>query len=147
MSLRSRVIGVGSRNGDDQVGLQLVERLKGRGDLPADFIELDDPSNLLDHVDGCDRLIVIDSCVSGAAPGTVTRATWPDNCIDRRSTQSTHGLGIPTMLGIAESLGRLPPEVIVFGIEVGQCDAVSEMSEELKSCMDELEQKLADEIC
>jgi len=67
----SRVIGIGSWNGDDQAAWRLVERLKDRAKTAAEFVAMAEPSRLLDYVDDCHRLILIDSCLSGSSPGMV----------------------------------------------------------------------------
>jgi hydrogenase maturation protease len=124
----------------------LVERLKDRNDVDAMVAAIGEPSQLLDYVDGCDRLIVVDACESGASAGEVTRLAWPDPRIAARRAYSTHGFGVAQMLGLVEQLGRLPREVILFGIEMKHCRCELPLSSAVQHGLDELEQELVREI-
>jgi len=147
MAPSCRVLGIGSRHGDDQAAGRLVEQLKNRAETGSEFLALSNPSQLLDHVDGCDRLIVVDSCASGASPGTVTRLVWPDSRIKARHSHSTHGIGVAEMLTLADQLGRLPNEVVIFGIEPRDCQPGLPLSPAVQECVDDLERELLREIC
>jgi hydrogenase maturation protease len=72
---------------------------------------------LLDHLDSCDRLIVVVATVGGRGPGTGRRLSWADLSPGSAPGRSSHGVGAGTVLALAEALGRLPPRVVVFGIE------------------------------
>lgn len=147
MALSYRVLGIGSRHGDDQAAWQLVERLKNRVETGVEFLALSDPSQILDYVDGCDRLILVDSCASGASPGTATRLTWPDPRIKARHSHSTHGIGVADMLKLADQLGRLPREVVIIGIELEDCQPGLPLSSAVQEGLDVLEGELLRDIC
>lgn len=113
--LLGRVIGVGSPHGDDAVGWHIV-----RGLPPRPGVEVhallgwhDLPSVL----DGRGWLIIVDACVTGAAPGTISRFGWPDTRLPALRPGSTHGIGPGEALGLAQSLGLLPHRVDLFGVE------------------------------
>jgi hydrogenase maturation protease len=116
-SERIRVLAVGSPHGDDQVGWEIVARLHQRIPSGVEARTLSEPLELLDHLDGCDRLIVLDACRSGGKPGTTCRFRWPDERLDWQAGGSSHGLGVAAALSLAVSLGRTIPEVVLFGIE------------------------------
>lgn len=117
MSPAMKVIGIGSHHGDDRAGWVVAERLRRRASLPAQVVALRDAASVLDHLDGCDRLIVVDACVSGDTPGTVRRLEWPDATFRGRGGMSTHGLALSDVLQLAERLARLPREVVLFVVE------------------------------
>lgn len=146
MDLANRVIGIGSPHGDDQAAWRLIERLRNREGLNASTVSLSDPSCLLDFLDHCDRLIIVDACAGGGSPGTITRLEWPDARIEARHSHSTHGMGVVFTLQLAEKLGRLPPEVVLFGIELSQCQRVGSLSDIVERAMSELEEKILLEI-
>jgi hydrogenase maturation protease len=112
------VAGFGSPHGDDQAGWRVVAILSGSADLPARVIAVHEPTQVLEALGGCQRLIVIDACQGGGCAGTVTRLVWPDPRIATHHRHSTHGVGVADVLKLAETLGDLPPSVEIFGIEI-----------------------------
>ncbi|MFV2065944.1 MAG: hypothetical protein ACC645_03120 [Pirellulales bacterium] len=61
----TRIIGLGSPHGDDQAGWLAVDRLAQIDELDAQPIALRITTDLLDYLDGCQHLILIDACQSG----------------------------------------------------------------------------------
>ena len=136
-----RIVAIGSSHGDDQVAWQLLDRLQTR--LSATHaVAVSDASQLLDYVDDCDLLVIIDACVGAGAPGTITRLDWPDARIRQRHSLSTHGFGVADALQLAEQLGRLPKKVVLFGIERLQSRPGDSLSDVVKRAMDELEEQI-----
>jgi hydrogenase maturation protease len=131
MASRVLIAGLGSPHGDDQVGWRAIERL---GDLGADAeaVALREPFALLDRLGrlgGFERLVVIDACESGSPPGLVRRFRWPlegDSIPD--SPRSSHGFGLASLLRLAESLGTLPPNVVIFAVEAERCRPGDDLS-------------------
>jgi hydrogenase maturation protease len=132
------VAGIGSPFGDDQAGWRLVEMLERRSNLPARLIKVHEATQLVDVLNDCSTLIVVDACRGVCTVGAVTRLEWPDPRIARRHSQSTHGVGVCDALRLAEQLGRLPPVVKIFGIEVGECEPGHEMCLEVLRSVAEL---------
>jgi hydrogenase maturation protease len=107
------VIGVGSAaRGDDAAGLLVARRLGGRE-------HEGDPLALLDAWEDAATAVVIDAVSSGAAPGTVHRFEAGDAALPARlrSSTSTHAVGLAEAIELARALDRLPPRLIVYGIE------------------------------
>ncbi|MGC8640093.1 MAG: hydrogenase maturation protease [Isosphaeraceae bacterium] len=127
-----RVIGIGSPHGDDQVGWKLVEELarSGRTDVSAHSVTT--PIDLLDHLNGCDALIVIDACDAGLEPGTVVVREWP-TALEECGKASTHGFGVASALRLAESLGCLPGKVVLLGVQKCQCEPSGDLSDEVNA--------------
>jgi hydrogenase maturation protease len=117
MSGVTKVIGIGSHHGDDQAGWIVAQRLLRHKDLPAEVVLLRDPAGVLEHVSGCDRLILIDACMSGDAPGTIKRLEWPDSRLQSNWGTSTHGISACEAMQLLEQLHRRPRSVIFFGVE------------------------------
>lgn len=105
-----------------------------------------DATELVDELAGCRRLIVVDACRSGSEVGSISQLHWPDPRISRRHRHSTHGLGIPAALMLAERLGRLPPEVQIIGVEVADTAPEPEMSRDALETMFAVEALLFDEL-
>jgi len=119
---RARVVAVGNRwRRDDGAGLEVARRL--RGVLPAgvELLEQEgEPADLVDTLTGAGAAWVVDAVCSGARPGTVHR-------VDAGLTElpaevfhaSTHAMGLAEAVELARALRRLPPRVVVYGIEGG----------------------------
>lgn len=113
----TKVIGIGSHHGDDRAGWIVAQRLLGRTDLTAEVVLLRDVADVLDHASGCDRLILIDACTSGDAPGAVKRLEWPDARLQASWGTSTHGLSVCEALQLLERLNRCPKNIVFLGVE------------------------------
>lgn len=113
------VFGLGSGQGDDQLGWLVAERLAvAVSHAQATIRRALSPSELLDLRDGVDRVIVCDACHSLGAPGTIHRWHWPDVPVARLRSTGSHDLGLGEVLKLAEQLCLLPPEVIVYAAEL-----------------------------
>jgi hydrogenase maturation protease len=77
-----------------------------------------EPAGLLDLWDGAEIAVVVDSVRTGAPAGTVHRIAL-DGTAPATSGGSTHGLGLGDAVELAGALGRLPPKLVVYGIEAG----------------------------
>jgi hydrogenase maturation protease len=139
-----QVAGVGSPHGDDRVGWAVIERLAARG-APAELTMLDQPLDLLDLMSlctDCERLVVVDACATGAAPGTITRLVWPDRRILYQHKHLTHSLALSDALQIADQLDRLPPLVVLYGVEIADCQRETGLSPAVQRALPELERLL-----
>jgi hydrogenase maturation protease len=141
------VAGLGSPFGDDQAGWRLVDMLQRRPQVPARLKKVNEATQLVDELDGCNKLIIVDACRGLCQVGAVTRLRWPDPRIARRHGQSTHGVGVCDALQLAEQLGRLPAVVEIYGIEVAECEPGREMCLEVLRAVTELEAVIAAELC
>lgn len=141
------VVGVGSPFGDDQAGWRLVEMLQRRANIPARLKKIREATQLVDELDGCTRLVIVDACRGACRVGAVTRLKWPDPRIARRHGRSTHSVGVCEALRLAERLGRLPGIVEIFGIEVSSCEPDCEICLEVLQAVTKLEALIFAELC
>lgn len=116
------MLGVGSSIlRDDSVGLvvarRLEERLGPRDDVDFGLNE-EAGFSLLEESLGYDRLIVIDSILTGREPGTVTRFDLSD--LGRTiHSNSPHGMNLATVMELGRTQGMdVPGEVLIYAIEV-----------------------------
>lgn len=118
MAERTVIIGVGNRErGDDAAGPEVAERIVGP--LPGDVdvvVSGGDPADLLDAMEGHDRVILVDALAPEGHPGRVVRLTDPGAFASVRPA-SSHVIGPAEVLGLAAALDRLPAEVVVYGVE------------------------------
>ncbi len=113
------VVGVGSPHGDDQAGWLLARAVVEALQLAAGPRLLQTPSDLLldDPLSG--QLMLCDGLRSGASPGTVRLLAWPNAQIAQGRFSGSHDLGLPQVLALLERLGRLPPCVWLWTVEIG----------------------------
>jgi hydrogenase maturation protease len=114
---RFHVIGLGSDHGDDRVGWEIVTRLSDSIPPGVATLITADPFSLITTPPRCELLIVIDACRGAGAPGTIHRFEWPDTQLSFLKATSTHGVGLKRVLELAESLGNLPPRVVILAVE------------------------------
>ena len=148
--MKTLVLGVGNLLLQDEgAGVRALEEFSGRYTLP-DGVELLDGGTsgleLLQHLEGRDRLIVIDVVRSGQPPGSVLRMEGTEVPALFRQKISPHQLGIADLLATAQLTGILPGKLLLLGIEPKSMDTGLTMSEEvvrgLKLLVDMLAQEL-----
>jgi hydrogenase maturation protease len=109
--------------GDDGVGPAVADELRRAG--VADVVTRSrSGTQLLDDLDGVDRLIVIDAVQSGLAqPGTVWH--WEEGDLLAAPSAAPHGLGLLETLDLARVMGLAAPrEVKVIAVEAGDCQTM-----------------------
>lgn len=113
------VIGVGNRDrGDDGIGPVTVDRLAARG--IAAIEHSGDGADLLDVWEGRERVILVDAMRSGARPGTIRQFNASRERLPKVAFGvSSHLFGLVDAVETARALGRLPSNLIVFGIAGG----------------------------
>jgi len=143
-----RIIGVGSPHGDDAVGWAVVRRLRADfGTSPEiEWHLLEGGQQLLDVMDGRGTLWLVDAVSSGRPAGTIECFTWPDPRVDILRAGSTHDLRPTEALRLAAVLGLLPPQVMLFGIEIGRLDPDGGLCPEVAAALPQLVQQLALEL-
>jgi hydrogenase maturation protease len=146
---RSEVViaGFGSPHGDDQAGWKVIALLARRVNLPARLIKITEGTQLIDELEGCERLILVDACRGGTSIGATTRLAWPDPRVRQYHNHSTHGIGLCNALHLAERLYRLPSQVEIYGIEIGNSGPLEEFSPEVQQAVAALEGAIAAEVC
>lgn len=126
--MRIRVVGIGTRFGDDAAGLLVVQALAAGSGLPAgvDALPCSRPVELIDMLDGVDGVVLVDATRSGMPPGTVHEPAAAD--LSAARPVSSHGLGVREALAMARALGRAPERIAIIGIEADstQGDGVSD---------------------
>jgi hydrogenase maturation protease len=117
---RILVIGVGNEyRSDDAVGLVVARRLRQLSLENVTVIEESgEGTDLMESWKGAHMVIIVDAASSGAKPGTIHR-------IDARAQRiptgllrySTHAFGVGEAVELARAMNRLPPHMVVYGIE------------------------------
>jgi hydrogenase maturation protease len=149
--VRTLILGVGSSIlTDDSVGLvvarRLGERFAGRDDVDVGINE-EAGFSLLEESLGYDRLVVVDSILTGREPGTVMRLDLSD--LGRTiHSNSPHGANLATVM----ELGRqqemdVPGVVVIYAIEVVDVLTFGEkLTPELASRVEAITDEIAGEL-
>ena len=120
MSPRAVVIGIGNvLRGDDAAGAAVVERLRGRVPDGVEVASCDEePSRLIETWAGADAAVIVDAVASGGPAGSLHRFEAGETAIPAHALRSsTHAIGLADTIELARALGKLPPRVLVYGIE------------------------------
>ena len=143
---QTRVIAIGSHHGDDQAAWACAARLHDPLDSVAEVTLVAEPIRMLDYLDDCRRLLILDACRGGNPVGSVCRLEWPGTGIERIGPASSHSLGLADVLRLAELLDRLPERVIVFGLEVEATEPGGEISPAVSAALPLLQRCVLEEL-
>jgi len=149
--MRTLILGIGSSIlTDDAVGIvvaeKLGERFAGRRDIEIAVNE-EAGFTLLEEAIGYDRLIVVDSIVSGDEPGTIRRYVLDDFAVTAHAA-SPHGFNLATVLEFGRRQGlHVPDDVLIFGISVREVDVFGEeLTPAVAGRVDDIVATIASEI-
>ena len=110
------VIGCGNRDrGDDAAGILVVRRLRERGVEAREHSS--DGLALIDAWSAAEYVILIDTVVTGAPPGTISGWLGADTALLRSATTSSHSFDVAAAIGLARALDRMPGSLKIYGIE------------------------------
>jgi hydrogenase maturation protease len=119
--LTALVIGVGNPfRRDDGVGPAVAAEVER---LSLDAVRVltvsDDPTELIDAWAGVELAVVIDAAVDGdAVPGRIRR--WTPGGDDPPAPVSSHALDLPAAYALAQVLGRIPQQLVVFAVDAAE---------------------------
>ena len=147
-----RVLGIGSPFGDDQLGWEVVKLLRKCIDLnqfSSDQLQLiccDRPGMyLLELMRNANTVFLIDAIKTGTACGTLHR--FKNQEIETISNPlSSHTLGVAEAIKMGRALDELPPNVILYGIEIGDIYYQSSLAEPIMKAVKVLSKQIKDDI-
>jgi hydrogenase maturation protease len=135
---------------DEGVGVHVAHRLMEMA-LPPHVEVLDGGTSgfdLLDAIEGRQKVIVVDAVQAGQPPGTLYRFTRKD--IEERPKQrlSVHDIDMTDLLRLSDLLGvEKPVEVVVYGVEAKDITSASmELSAEVEARVPRLIEYVMQEI-
>lgn len=145
------ILGVGNPlMGDDGVGVVAVQRLLAGADLPPSVAVMDGGTaglGLIPLIEGYRRVVFVDAVLMGESPGTVRRFEWSEARVaGREQPLSLHQSDLADALTLAEALGSLPPEVIIFGVQPQHTDWDQPLSEAVARALPGLVDALLAEV-
>ncbi len=143
------VIGIGNAFcGDDALGLFVAQRLRELT-LPGVtiLVQSGEGSALVEAWGNAGQVIVVDAISSAADPGTihrleVTGQPLPDHFFGR----STHAFGLAGAVELARQLDRLPPSLVIYGVEGKSFDLGAGLSPEVEAAAQGVIQQICQEL-
>ena len=127
------IIGVGNAlRGDDGAGSAVVSKLRAHN-IPAYNFD-GDGAELMEMWAEQPQVILIDAASSGAPPGTLFRFDAKVDEMPRNFFRhSTHQFGVAEAVEMARSLGRLPQQMIVYGVEGADFSLGAPLSDDVEA--------------
>ena len=136
---RILVIGVGNEyRSDDAVGLVVARRLRrlSLGNITV-IEESGEGTDLMESWKGADTVIIVDAASSGAKPGTIHRIDARAQTIPTGLLHySTHAFSVGEAVELARAMHRLPPRMVVYGIEGERFDEGTVLSRAVQGSVD-----------
>lgn len=142
------VIGVGNPyRGDDAVGVVIARRVRELAPGVRVLEEAAEPLELMDTWAGADRVILVDAVVSGTTPGTIHRFEPVGEPLPAQLFRySTHAFSVAEAIELARAMERLPPELVLYGVEGAEFAAGAELSPAVAGVVDEVARRIAAEV-
>jgi hydrogenase maturation protease len=130
------VVGLGAPDrGDDAVGPAVALAVTALDLAGVRVIEREDPTSLIDLWSEAPLAVVVDAVVSGGAPGRIqvieTGAdgpSLPDSAWADTGRGGTHAFGLAASIELARALHRLPPRLVLVGVEAERFDHGASLS-------------------
>jgi len=147
--MQTVVLGLGNLvHGDDGVGVHAIHRLQTEARIAPSTTLMDGGThglNLMPHLSGCKRLLVIDAIDAGQPPGTLIRLEGED-AEKLPGKPSVHQLGFADLMIGLRLLGETPPEVVVIGVQPKSTDWSTELTEPVRNSLEGLVEAVIEQL-
>lgn len=134
---------------DDAAGVLVVQALAEKYNFPQELVVLDGGTlglDLLPHLEGVDRLLVVDAVETGGAVGSIVRMTGDDIPMALATKVSPHQMGLKDLLLVADLQGYAPKEMVLWGVQPGSIEMDIKLSPEVSKAVDILKDKVLEEL-
>ena len=119
------VVGVGSPQGADRFGWQVIEHLTNEVQLESlapgqiSLASSDRPgATLLELIKEAQLAIIVDA-VEGGEKGRVVRLNKEQLLVNHKNL-SSHAFGVAEALALGQAVNILPPDITLYGLETGE---------------------------
>lgn len=134
---------------DEGLGVHAVRRLMEM-DLPPHVEVMDGGTggfDLLDAIEGRQKVVMIDAIKAGKEPGTLYRFAAEDMENQAKCRLSLHDIDVGDLLQLMDVLDVRKPEILVIGVEPKDMDSASlELSPEIEARLPRLIEVVLKEI-
>lgn len=135
---RTLIIGIGNEyRSDDAAGLIAARKIKINAPKGIEVIENNgDGTDLIDKWAGRNKVILIDAVLSGSSAGTIHKFSAPGSILPSELFKfSTHIFSVQQAIYLSASLGNLPQELTIYGIEASSFDSGTNISAEVETAI------------
>ena len=150
--MNTLVLGIGNEIlGDDGVGIQIAREVASRIDTAGVDVKETRAAgiNLLEIIRGYRRLIIADAILTTATETGKIHRIGIDSLDTTGQAFTPHGASLKTVLELGEILfpGQMPKQVVIFAVETGDVDSVTdEMSKNVAAAVPVTVQLILDEL-
>jgi hydrogenase maturation protease len=134
---------------DDGFGVRVVEALLSRYHFGEEVRLLDGGTlglDLLPRLEGIERLLIVDAIDMHAAPGTIFRLEGEEVPRAFASKLSVHQMGVQDLLAVAELMGHLPGELVVWGVQPECIEMGTELTTTLAAALEPVVAGVVEEL-
>lgn len=137
------VVGLGSPDrGDDAIGGDVARAVAALALPEVEVVEHEDPTDLIELFSGRPLVVVVDAVRSGTPAGEVRvletgvgGEPLPESAWAGTGRAGTHAFGVAAAVELARALRRLPPRVVLVGVEAAAFDHGAPLSTEVAAAM------------
>lgn len=134
---------------DDAAGVLVVQALARKYTFSQELAVVDGGTlglDLLPHLEGVERLLVVDAVETGGPAGTVVRMSGDDIPLALATKVSPHQMGLKDLLLVADLQGHAPREMVLWGVQPGTIEMDMEPSPEVAEAVEILKEKVLAEL-
>ena len=143
------VIGIGNElRGDDAAGIVVARRIRERHLPGVRVLEHGgEGASLMEAWTGAQSVFIVDTVVSGSAPGAIHRFDAARQRLPAQAFQSsTHAFGLREAVEVARALNLLPTRLVIYGIEGKSFAVGEEISAELEQAATRVSERVLGEV-
>lgn len=144
------VLGIGNvLLSDEGLGVRALERMEELYDFPEEVQLIDGGTlgiDLLYHLEGVRKLLVLDAVSGGKPPGTLYVFKGEQVKTYFRRKVSMHEIGFQEVLALMEVMEKPIPEIVVMGIEPKSLELGTELSPEVEEKIPELIERALEQL-
>ena len=135
------VLGLGNLvHSDDGIGVHAIQRLQEDSRVPPGVVLMDGGTqglNLMPHISGFQRLLVIDAVDVGETPGALVRLEG--KALERLPGKaSVHQLAFADLMVALKLLGECPEEIVLIGVQPQSTAWSAELTAPVQKTVDRL---------
>ena len=143
------VLGLGNLvHSDYGIGVHAIQRLQEDSRVPPGVALMDGGTqglNLMPHISGFQRLLVIDAVDVGEEPGALIRLEG--KALERLPGKaSVHQLAFADLMVALKLLGECPEEIVLIGVQPGSTEWSAELTAPVQKTLNPLIELVVDQL-
>lgn len=147
---KTLILGVGNLLlSDDGIGVVAAQQLQALYAQHEDVQVVDGGTcglDLLQYLEGTERLIVVDAAYLGQSPGAIRRLEGESVPAFLSQKISPHEINLPELLFSAKLVGIYPAQVVIFAVQPQTIETGIQLSPPVAQALDELLRLVTAEI-